>query len=214
MEDEGNKLYYFNANGRAMIIRAILYYSKTKFDNILITKENWKIEKKSGKFQYEQLPMLEFEGKKYVQSHAIELFLGRTFKLYGKNNEEDYQINTLLDSFDDLFSVFKHVFDPITEEDKQHIEDYKRALLNKYEFFAESCEKKYISNGGKKYYLGDNFTLADVFLTCTFYYYADLMGIEKSLEEHAPKLSKVLQSVKNNELKEFYDKAYFKESEY
>ena len=49
MEDEGNKLYYFNANGRAMIIRAILYYSKTKFDNILITKENWKIEKKKWK---------------------------------------------------------------------------------------------------------------------------------------------------------------------
>jgi hypothetical protein len=40
------------------------------------------------------------------------------------------------------------------------------------------------------------------------------MGIEKSLEEHAPKLSKVIENVKNNELKEFYDKAYFKESEY
>ena len=44
MEGEGTKLYYFNANGRAMIIRAILYYSKTKFENILIAKENWKTE--------------------------------------------------------------------------------------------------------------------------------------------------------------------------
>ena len=214
MEGEGTKLYYFNANGRAMIIRAILYYSKTKFENILIAKENWKTEKKSGKFQYEQLPMLEFEGKKYVQSHAIELLLGRAFNLYGKDNEEDYQINVLLDSFDDLFSVFKHIYQPITEEDKQHIEDYKRALLNKYEFFAEACEKKYISFGNKKYFLGEKFSLADIFLTCVFNYYADLMGIEKNFEEHAPKLYKVVQEVKNNELKEFYEKAYFKDAEF
>ena len=75
MKGEGTKLYYFNTNERAMIVRANLYYSKTKFAKIfiLIAKENWKTEKKSSKFQYEQLPMLKFEGKKYVQFHAIEL---------------------------------------------------------------------------------------------------------------------------------------------
>ena len=53
MEGEGIKLYYFNANGRAMIVRANIYYSKTKFEKIfiLIAKENWKTQKKRSKFQ-------------------------------------------------------------------------------------------------------------------------------------------------------------------
>ena len=59
-----------------------------------------------------------------------------------------------------------------------------------------------------------NFSLVDIFLTCVFNYYADLMGIEKNFEEHAPKLYKVVQEVKNNELKEFYEKAYFKDAEF
>ena len=40
------------------------------------------------------------------------------------------------------------------------------------------------------------------------------MGIEKNFEEHAPKLYKVIQEVNNNELKEFYEKAYFKDAEF
>ena len=44
-----------------------------------------------------------------------------------------------------IYFLFKRIYEPITEEDKQDIEDYKRTLLNKYEFFSEVCEKKYIS---------------------------------------------------------------------
>ena len=36
MKGEGTKLNYFNTNGRAMIVRANLYYSKTKFEKIFI----------------------------------------------------------------------------------------------------------------------------------------------------------------------------------
>ena len=38
--DDTYKLYYFNANGREMI-RAILEYSKVKWEDIKVSNEEW-----------------------------------------------------------------------------------------------------------------------------------------------------------------------------
>ena len=51
-DDYQYKLYYFNGNGKAVIIRAILYYSKVKFNDIkirlsLAQLEKFKIVKKN-----------------------------------------------------------------------------------------------------------------------------------------------------------------------
>ena len=70
------KLYYFNGNGRAIIIRAILYYSKSLFSDVKITKEDWAKLKQTGKFESEELPVMEHKGKLYSQMHAIEQYLG------------------------------------------------------------------------------------------------------------------------------------------
>ena len=40
--DDQYKLYYYNGNGKALIIRAILYYSKVKFTDIKVSNEDWK----------------------------------------------------------------------------------------------------------------------------------------------------------------------------
>ena len=107
-EEPQYKLYYFNGNGRAIIIRAILYYSKINFSDVKITKEDWIKLKQTGKFESEDLPVMEHKGKLYSQMHAIEQYLGYIFNIHGKNMEDEYQINSLLDSFDDLFTIFKH----------------------------------------------------------------------------------------------------------
>lgn len=39
--DDTYKLYYFNTNGRGMIIRAILEYSKVKWEDIKVSNEEW-----------------------------------------------------------------------------------------------------------------------------------------------------------------------------
>ena len=144
------KLYYFNGNGRAIIIRAILYYSKSLFSDVKITKEDWAKLKQTGKFESEELPVMEHKGKLYSQMHAIEQYLGYTFNLHGKNKEDEYSINCLLDSFDDLFTIFKHFAWPESEEDKEHIKDYEKAFKSKLAFFVTMLEKKYKDKG--KYY--------------------------------------------------------------
>ena len=97
-------LYYFEANGRAMIARAILTYAKAKWKDIRVKQRDWLKIKNSGLCEFEQMPILEVDGKKKLsQSIAIELYLLKTFNLYGKNIDEQYQIDSLLCSFEDLF---------------------------------------------------------------------------------------------------------------
>ena len=103
------KLYYFNGNGRAMVIRAILEYSKAKWEDIKVSNEEWPKMKSSSQCEYGQLPVLEYNGKTYSQSHAIELYLGKKFNLYGSSIDDEYQINSLLDSFDDLSLFSMHM---------------------------------------------------------------------------------------------------------
>lgn len=208
------KLYYFEGNGRALVIRAILSYVKASFEDIRIKTEEWPAMKKSGKFEYNQLPCLEYKGKSFSQSHSIEQYLARTFDLYGKNIEDEYQINSLLDSFEDLFTVFHMYIFPSSEEEKSRAEDLKYAFLDKFKFFVGIYEKTYEKIGEKKYFLGDYFSLADIFLCTVLHYFSHIFKCEDMVKATAPKLSKILEELEENQLKEFFDKYFNKESKF
>ena len=211
-EEPKYKLYYFNGNGRAIIIRAILYYSNTNFSDVKITKEDWIKLKQTGKFESEDLPVLEYNEKLFSQMHAIEQYLGYTFNLHGKNMEDEYTINCLLDSFDDLFTIFKHFTWPESEEDKEHIKDYEKAFKSKFAFFISVLEKKLNKKG--KYFLGDYFSLADIFITVVLTNFADKLDCENIIKEQGPKITGLIDIIKNNELKSFFDKGYIKDSKF
>ena len=104
-------LHYFPVNARAVVSRAILSYSKADWTDDRIAMTDWPKVKKSGLCEFEQLPILEIEGKKYSQSNAIALYLAETFNLMGKNAEENYQITNLLMTFDDFMGpIFGYMF--------------------------------------------------------------------------------------------------------
>ena len=211
-EEPQYKLYYFNGNGRAIIIRAILYYSKSNFSDVKITKEDWVKLKQTGKFYSEELPVMEHKGKLYSQMHAIEQYLGYIFNIHGKNMEDEYHINSLLDSFDDLFTIFKHFTWPESEEDKEHIKDYEKAFKSKFAFFISVLEKKYKEKG--KYFLGDYFSLADIFIATVLTNFAEKLECENILKEQGPNITGLIDKIKKNELKNFFEKGYIKESKF
>ena len=212
-ESSQYKLYYFNGNGRAIIIRALLYYSSQNFSDVKISSEDWKKLKQSGKFESEELPVMEYDGKLLSQMHAIEQYLGYKFNLHGKNIEDEYQINCLLDSFDDLFTIFKHFTWPESEEDKEHIKDYEKAFKSKFAFFINILEKKYNKNKGK-YYLGNYFSLADIFITTVLINFADKLKCENIIKEQGPNIDELIQKIKKNELKNFFEKGYIRDSKF
>lgn len=51
----------------------------------------------SNNFLYENTKV-----RNTLKALAIDLYLARQFKLYGKNAEDEYQIDSLLCTFDDL----------------------------------------------------------------------------------------------------------------
>ena len=113
-------LHYFTLNGRAIIPRAILCYAKADWTNHTFENdEEWDKLKKSGLCEFEQVPVLEVDGRKYAQSHAISLYLGETFNLLEKDKEENYQINSLLLAIDDFnIEIWKTFFPKMKMKNK------------------------------------------------------------------------------------------------
>jgi len=200
-------LHYFGGNGRAVIARALLSYGKADWTNDLIKKEDWPKIKTSGLCEYEQLPVLEIDGKKYCQSHAINLLLASTFNLMGKVPEERYQNANILMCFDDFMGpIWGAMFAP---EDKKA--ELKAKAEEKLKFFFGKFEKKYLDFGKKKYFLGDTFSLADIVVGAALPAAVDALGLKECpCKEVAPNLGELIKRLKENELKEFYEKYYVK----
>ena len=199
-------LHYFAGNGRAIISRAILCYAKADWTNDAIKREDWPTIKKSGLCEFEQVPILEVDGKKYSQSNAITLYLAETFNLMGKDIEENYQIRSLLFAIDDYnVEIWKALFSP----DEAKKPELLKAALEKFKFFVGKFEKRYVDLGKGKYFLGDKFTLADIIMTCSISDASKMLKFE-GVKEVAPNLCELINRVKENELKEFFEKFYVK----
>ena len=201
-------LHYFGGNGRAVIARAILSFAKADWTNDLIKKEDWPKLKTSGLCEFEQVPVLEVDGKKYCESHAINLYLAEVFNLMGKDPEENYQIRNVLMAFDDYMTpIWKALFNP----DQKQKEEGIKAATEKLKFFFGKSEKRYVDLGKGKYFLGDKFTLADIVLASALPAAVDSLGLKECpCKEVAPNLGELIKRVKENELKEFYEKFYIK----
>ncbi len=199
-------LHYFGANGRGAIPRAILTYGKADWTNDIIKKEDWPKIKKSDLCEFEFLPVLEVDGKKYCESIAINTYLAEKFNLMGKNPEENYQIYNLLNTFDD-FNVQFRPFRMCTDESKKP--ELKQKAIDRLKFFIGKFEKRYVDLGKGKYFLGDKFTLADIFIG------VGLLGFCQTVEEYpfkecGPNLGELIERLKQNELKEFHEKYFIK----
>ncbi len=200
-------LHYFGANGRGAIPRAILTYGKADWTNDIIKKEDWPKIKKSDLCEFEFLPVLEVDGKKYCESHAINLYLAEVFNLMGKDPEENYQITNVLMCFDDFMRpIWDCMFAP---DDKKP--ELKKKAEEKLKFFFGKLEKKYVDLGKGKHFIGDKFTLADIFVGSALPAAVDALGLKECpCKEVAPNLGELIKRLKENELKEFYEKYYIK----
>ena len=197
-------LYYFNVNARGCMARALLSYVKANWENKVLEYNDFLQNYKQKKefCEYGQLPILEYKGKYYSQSMAIILFLAKKYNLMGDNEDEEFEINNLLCSFEDIF--------PLIHDQSQDKKDAKYEKVRKY---FKIYEDKYLShvkeNSGKKYYFAnDKFTLADIYFGALIYSMLNSLK-EIDMEKEFPELKKLLDFYKSdNALKEFYEKYY------
>jgi len=201
-------IHYFEGNGRACIARAILSSQNVDFKNHIISNEDWPDIKKSYLCEFGQLPVLQHNKKIYNQSISINIYLSKFFNISGKNIEEEYEINNLFCTYEDLFSLTgKYAFcDNKNEKNK-----LKKEATEKYIIYLKQIEERYKKYGKGNFYLGNNFSAADIYVTVGLGNIADSLEINNS-EKYAPNLFNLCNRIKSKELKKFYENYYFKHS--
>ena len=166
--------------------------------------------------EFGQLPALEYNGKFYCQSLAIEVFLSNKFGLFGSNSDEQYEITSLVCSREDVYQHIVKVFFPMTEEAKNNLPVAKNNLLTVIlPNFLKIFEKRVNSRQGR-FIVGNKFSLGDIFLA-VFVLNVFLDNGRKAeygpiLTENAPNLEKYVHDLGSNELKDYFTNHYIQGS--
>ena len=210
------QLYYFEGNGRAVNIRAILDYANANWEDNKISFADWPAIKSKGKFEFGQMPVLLLEGKQKTQTIAIEIFLARRFGLMGSTEEDEYQILNILSSREDYSKTLYGLLMPTEEQKTKREEIVKNLRENVLPLFLEATENKYLENGKGKYFLGDKLSLADIFLATGFTQLFESVGLKDLFSdvpsELAPNVLELTKRIKENDLKNFFAKSYLHDS--
>ena len=109
-------------------------------------------------------------------------------------------------TFEDFLTKFKEY---IMCPDENKKEELKKNAVDKLQFIYQKFEKKYLLLGKNEYFIGQKFTLADIYITVFLPTCLNLLGVKECpFEENIPNLYKNIKKVKENELKEFFEKYY------
>ncbi|XP_030347111.1 glutathione S-transferase-like isoform X2 [Strigops habroptila] len=83
------KLHYSNGRGRMESIRWLLATAGVEFEEQFIEKkEDLEKLRNDGYLLFQQVPMVEIDGMKMVQTRAIGSYIAAKYNLYGKDLKE------------------------------------------------------------------------------------------------------------------------------
>jgi glutathione S-transferase len=153
------KLTYFNARGRAEILRMVFAEAGVEYVDNRIEKDAWAALKPGSPFG--QLPILEVDGVTLCQSNACTRYVARKYNMAGDSELEQAQVDMIVDCLEDVAKPLMAIF---FEQDET-----KKAELKKK--FAEEQLPGYLTyleallaanHGGNEYFVGKKITWADI----------------------------------------------------
>nr|AYN44498.1 glutathione S-transferase S2 [Brachionus rotundiformis] len=161
------KLYYFNARGRAELIRLILATGAQEFEDIRFEMNDWPEYKKKAPLG--QAPFLEMiDDKDRVfrlgQSLSIARYLARTFRIAGVGNEEQAEVESYGDYINDLFNEIVKVRFEKDENLKSKLNTkLYDEIIPKYLHILNDI----VTRSSSEYLCNSGITWPDLFLYCT-----------------------------------------------
>ncbi|XP_030022564.2 glutathione S-transferase 2-like [Manduca sexta] len=194
-------VYYFQLKSLGESLRMLLAYGGQEFEDIRIEFANFSEFKPETPFG--QLPMLVIDGKKYAQSSAIARYLGRKYGLAGKDIEEDFEIDQVVDLFTDL----RLAGSAIMYEKDEAVREKKFAELakTKFPFYLQKLEEILTKNNG--FLALGRLTWAD-FVFVGYFDCLKMLLRTSDLEEKYPIFKKPIETVVNiPKVKAFIDSA-------
>ncbi|XP_071948399.1 S-crystallin 4-like [Antedon mediterranea] len=161
------KLTYFAGRGRAENARLLFAVAGVQYEDIRVESawsEDWAQVKGSTPFGV--LPFLTLsDGTSISMSAAIANYLAREFNLYGKDNKENTQVDTITNALTDIMDLFYKYL--LAKEDAKA--ETLKNVLDKVEIYGDAMEASLKqNNGGNGYLVGKGLTLADIAFFTTF----------------------------------------------
>uniref|UniRef100_A0A4W2IC96 Glutathione S-transferase n=1 Tax=Bos indicus x Bos taurus TaxID=30522 RepID=A0A4W2IC96_BOBOX len=165
------KLHYFDARGRMEAIRWLLAAAGAEFEEKFIEKpEDLDKLKNDGSLMFQQVPMVEIDGMKLVQTRAILNYIATKYNLYGKDMKERALIDMYSEGVEDLGEMIMHL--PLCPPDQKDakIAQIKERTTNRY----FPAFEKVLKNHGQDYLVGNKLSKADIHLVELLYYVEEL----------------------------------------
>ncbi|KAI2542691.1 glutathione S-transferase alpha 2 [Homo sapiens] len=168
---EKPKLHYSNIRGRMESIRWLLAAAGVEFEEKFIkSAEDLDKLRNDGYLMFQQVPMVEIDGMKLVQTRAILNYIASKYNLYGKDIKEKALIDMYIEGIADLGEMILLL--PFTQPEEQ---DAKLALIQektKNRYFP--AFEKVLKSHGQDYLVGNKLSRADIHLVELLYYVEEL----------------------------------------
>lgn len=135
----------------------------TEYADRILTKKMFAELKEEGQLLFQQVPLLEIDGLKLVQSGAAVRYLARKHGLYGSTAEEAVQCDMMYDALHDFIN-YCYLPYPFQADKPNHLEEKVVPKLPRYlQPFSDILAK---NNGGEKkgFLLGDKLSFPDLLL--------------------------------------------------
>jgi len=150
------ELYYFDGRGKMEFIRLMFAAAgvPTKHAAPLTEAEQFEQLKRDGLLLYGQVPLVKWEGKTMVQTGAIVRYIARKCGLYGKTEDDCYDVDKLTEGTRDCMSAFMTMGFVSEEKFKEDTLKAKTRYLPIFEKILSGCKSGFL--------VGDSLTMADV----------------------------------------------------
>ncbi|VDK76862.1 unnamed protein product [Litomosoides sigmodontis] len=145
--------------------------TKTDSKNTLENKKEFGIKLRSNHFSetpYGHVPILDVSGKILAESHAIERFLARKFKLMGENEWEAAKIDEIICNLEEVWlKVHPWIHNEnSTKQDEAFVNETITPFLQRYEQF--------LLDSNSSYFVGNKISLAGLAVFNILQYFHEL----------------------------------------
>ncbi|XP_055461458.1 glutathione S-transferase A2, partial [Psammomys obesus] len=164
-------LHYFDARGRMECIRWLLAAAGVEFEEKFInTPEDFEKLKKDGSLVFEQVPMVEIDGMKLVQTRAILNYIATKYDLYGKDMKERALIDMYTEGIEDLSEMIMQLVLGPQDQIEAKTSLAKDRTKNRY----LPAFEKVLKSHGQDYLVGNRLTRVDIHLVELLLYVEEL----------------------------------------
>ena len=151
------KLHYFDIYGRGEFIRFLLAHAKVEYENVFVAREQMG-DYKAGLAEFGQLPVLERNGQRYVQSWSVLRTLGQELGYYPTDAETAYQVDVVIEGVEEFFTKY---FRPAFEQNPERKAALIKELVEFIPRMSQLVQSRLEANTSQTHIVGDKRTIAD-----------------------------------------------------